>query len=236
MHLRCLAPYSYGVNYKELKEVKLWEVYCMAMPRQRLEFKKKQFKEYGIGFVHIDITEVRTDQGKAYLFVAIDRASQYVYAEIYENQTIENACTFLKNLIDHCPFKIHRILTDNGAQFTYELLAIHLRPSHKIHPFDLECAAHNIEHRLTKFRHPWTNGQVEVTNRILKKATTKTYFYENLAELKTHMMTFVLFYNHQRKLKALKFQSPFDILLKIFDDDPSLFHKNPNHMTMGLNS
>ena len=37
---------------------------------------KKQFKAYPIGFFHIDIAEVRTEEGKLYLFVAIDRTSQ----------------------------------------------------------------------------------------------------------------------------------------------------------------
>ena len=34
---------------------------------------KKKFKQYPVGFVHIDITEVRCETGKLYLFVAIDR-------------------------------------------------------------------------------------------------------------------------------------------------------------------
>ena len=34
---------------------------------------KKRFKSYPIGFFHIDIAEVRTEEGKLRLFVAIDR-------------------------------------------------------------------------------------------------------------------------------------------------------------------
>ena len=92
-----------------------------------------------------------------------------------------------------------------------------------------------IEHRLTQFRHPWTNGQVEVTNRILKKYTTKAYFYEDLKELKKHMMSFVLYYNHQRKLKSLKYQTPFDIVCNAFEIEPVNFKQNPNHMLLELN-
>ena len=115
--------------------------------------EKKKFKEYPIGFVHIDITEVRTDQGKCGLFVAIDRATKYVYVELHSKMSVNESSAFLKNLIAHCPFKITKILTDNRAQFTYELLAEHLRPKNKTHPFDLICKEHNIEHRLTKFKH-----------------------------------------------------------------------------------
>src|SRR6195256_6801342 len=34
---------------------------------------KKKFKSYAIGFFHIDIAEVRTEGGRLFLFVAIDR-------------------------------------------------------------------------------------------------------------------------------------------------------------------
>ena len=36
---------------------------------------KQKFKRYPIGFFHIDIAEVRTAEGKLYLFIAIDRSS-----------------------------------------------------------------------------------------------------------------------------------------------------------------
>ena len=48
-----------------------------VLPKEEeLPCEKKKFKEYPIGFVHIDITEVQTDQGKCYLFVAIDPATK----------------------------------------------------------------------------------------------------------------------------------------------------------------
>ena len=39
------------------------------------------FKHYPIGYIHVDITELLTGMGKQYLFVAIDRATQYLYKE-----------------------------------------------------------------------------------------------------------------------------------------------------------
>src|SRR5881227_2476999 len=38
--------------------------------------EKRKFKAYPIGYFHIDIAEVRTAEGKLYLFVAIDRTSK----------------------------------------------------------------------------------------------------------------------------------------------------------------
>src|SRR4051794_39185758 len=41
---------------------------------------KKRFKPYPIGYFHIDIAEVHTEQGKLYLLVAIDRTSKFAGA------------------------------------------------------------------------------------------------------------------------------------------------------------
>ena len=38
---------------------------------------KKKFKTYPIGYFHIDIAEVRTAEGKLYLYVGIDRTSKF---------------------------------------------------------------------------------------------------------------------------------------------------------------
>ena len=48
---------------------------------------KKKFKAYPIGYFHIDIAEVRTEQGKLYMFVAIDRTSKFAFVELHEKAT-----------------------------------------------------------------------------------------------------------------------------------------------------
>ncbi|WP_420805328.1 hypothetical protein [Holospora obtusa] len=73
-------------------------------------------------------------------------------------------------------------------------------------------------------------------NRILKHYTTKAYFYKDLDELKFYMMAFVLYYNHQRKLKSLKYQPHFDIIMLEFERKKSNFNHHPNHMLLGLNN
>jgi hypothetical protein len=45
---------------------------------------KRKFKAYPIGFFHVNIAEVRTAQGKLYLFVAIDRASKFAVARLVD--------------------------------------------------------------------------------------------------------------------------------------------------------
>ena len=73
---------------------------------------KKKFAQYPIGYFHVDIAEVCTEQGRLYLFVAIDRTSKFAYAGLHPDQTRKTACQFLRQLIAAVPYHIHTILTD----------------------------------------------------------------------------------------------------------------------------
>ncbi len=81
------------------------------------------------------------------------------------------AADFLRRLAVAVPYRIHTVLTDNGTHFT-EPTGDGWKPADirrmraagelfRCHSFELACADLDIEHRLTKPNHPWTNGQVE---------------------------------------------------------------------------
>jgi transposase InsO family protein len=78
------------------------------------------------------------------------------------------------------------------------------RKSFLAHAFEYACALNDSDHRLTKPKHPWTNGQVERMNRALKDATVKRYFYETHNELRAHLRYFVNAYSFARRLKTSK--------------------------------
>ena len=75
--------------------------------------KKQRFKRYPIGFFHIDIAELRTAEGKLYLFVTIDRISKFAVAQLVERADRKTAWEFLELLLEAVPYCIHTILTDN---------------------------------------------------------------------------------------------------------------------------
>src|SRR5215204_7448554 len=79
---------------------------------------KKRFKPDPIGDFHIDIAEVRTEQGKLYLVVAIDRTSKFAFAEWHEKATRRVSGDVLRHLIAAVPYRVHTVLTDNGTHFT----------------------------------------------------------------------------------------------------------------------
>ena len=193
---------------------------------------KKTFKKYPIGYVHIDIAEVQTEEGKLYLFVAIDRTSKFAYAELHERATRMLAKEFMEQLIKAVPYKIHTILTDNGIQFAKR----EGTEEYAIIPFDRVCIAEGIDHRLTKIKHPWTNGQVERMNRTLKEATVKKYYYQTHEQLKNHMHGFLMAYNFARRLKTLKGLTPYEFICNIWTNEPERFNINPFLHNVRLNN
>ena len=201
------------------------------LPKEKPSPEKKKFKSYPIGYFHVDIAEVQTEEGRLYLFTAIDRTSKFAYAQLHPEATRATAKSFLECLIDAVPYKIHTILTDNGIQFTnrkQDIMAF-------MTPFDRVCLKHDIEHRLTKVKHPWTNGQVERMNRTIKEATVGRYHYGSHDELKKHLHAFLMAHNLASRLKTLKGKSPYDFIRAMWTSEPERFIIDPNHFTMGLN-
>ncbi len=206
---------------------------------------RAKFKRYPIGFFHIDIAEVRTEEGRLYLLVAIDRTTKFAFVELHEKVTRRVAGNFLRALIAAVPYRVHTVLTDNGTHFTEpsgngwtpdeikQMLA--RKQLFRAHSFELACAQNDVAHRLTKPRHPWTNGQVERMNRTIKEATVKRFHYATHDQLRSHLADFVAAYNFGRRLKTLRGLTPYEAICKAWAEEPHRFTANPHHQMPGLN-
>src|SRR5215204_6237341 len=205
--------------------------------------QRAKFKRYPIGYFHIDIAEVRTEQGKLHLFVAIDRTSKFAFVELHERATRRVAGDFLRHLIAAVPYKINTVLTDNGTHFTdptgdgwtpEDIRAMRAeKVPFRCHSFEAACADLDIEHRLTKPRHPWTNGQVERMNRTLKDATVKRLHYVSHDQLQAHLQLFLDAYNYARRLKTLRGLTPYEFTCQCWTKEPGRFTLNPLHQMPG---
>jgi transposase-like protein len=181
------------------------------------------FEEATVGFIHIDLKHLPAlEKRKSYAFVAIDRATRYVYLEIHPKRDAKTAAGFLKRFLDRFPHPVHTILTDNGSEFT-DRFAVdmkdkpHDRPSGR-HPFDLVCAKHKIDHRLTKPYRPQTNGLVERFNRRIVEAIGQQpkrgiahRLFASHADRDAFLGRFVHDYNRTR-LKCLGYLAPLQAL------------------------
>lgn len=187
---------------------------------------KKTFKHYDPGYIHIDIKylpKLAEEANRRYLFVAIDRATRWVFHAIYDDQTERSAVDFLQRVYQAAPMKIVKLLTDNGTQFTDRFTSKNKEPT-GLHGFDKVCTALGIEHRLIPPRHPQTNGMVERFNGRISEVL-HTHHFDSSASLETLMDRYVWLYNHQLPQRALGHISPIDALKKWQKEKPKLFRK-----------
>ncbi|NOX27273.1 MAG: transposase family protein, partial [Gammaproteobacteria bacterium] len=78
-----------------------------------------QFEHTPFGFVHIDLKHLtRLRAQTAYVFVAIERTTRFVYVEIVLRRDAATIAVCLKNFLNEFQYPVHTILTDNGAEFT----------------------------------------------------------------------------------------------------------------------
>ena len=184
----------------------------------------KTFKDYEPGFLHIDIKylpQMPDETHRRYLFVAIDRATRWVFMRSYRDQSDKSSTDFLRRLKRAAPMRIKTILTDNGSQFTDRFTSTAKSPSGQ-HAFDLVCLSMGIEHRLCPPKHPQTNGMVERFNGRISDVVQQTRF-GSAAELDVTLAHYLLTYNHLIPQRALKHQSPIQALRRWRADKPQLF-------------
>ena len=197
---------------------------------------KCRFESYPIGFPHIDLAEVRTAEGRLYMFVAIDRTSRFAFVALHRHAKQRTAGDVLRHLAHAVPYKIHTVLTDNGIHFTTpgaggaaaSLIAEALDRDEPFwaHAFEYACGQLGIEHRLTRPKHPWTNGQVKRMNRTIEDATVRRHHYDDHQQLEHHLADFVAAYNFGRRLKTLRGLAPYEFICKIWRDEPQRFNAN----------
>ena len=180
--------------------------------------------------MHVDFAEVQTEQGRQYLFGAIDRTSKVAFAELHPQAKRVVAAELLRRVRNKLPDKGHPVLTDNGVPCTPQ-------PHHFLpggHRFDRICREYGVEHRLTKPAHPWTNGQVERLNRTSKEATVQRFHYQTTDELNKHLPAFLLAYNHAKRLKTLRGLMPHEFGCVQWQKNPTIFTRDPTYLTLGL--
>ena len=86
------------------------------------------------------LPQMADESRRRYLFVAIGRATRWVFIRVFTAKTAANARRFLRDLERACPMRIRTVLTDNGKGFTDRLFGLRKRAATGDHAFDTLCA------------------------------------------------------------------------------------------------
>src|SRR3954451_5178360 len=185
-------------------------------PAARTRKPHGSFKDYEVGFVHMDVKHLPKLQDrdrvarKRYLYVAIDRASRYVHLAVKDEETAASAVAFLGEALAALPFRITHLLTDRGSCFTAD-------------EFEKACRQHGVEHRTTRPYTPRTNGMVERFNGRVQREVLGITIYSH-RDLETVLAGFNLAYNARRQ-RVLKGRSPGMVLRERLAAKPELANK-----------
>lgn len=181
-----------------------------------------------IGFIHIDVKYLTAlDRHRSFAYVAIDRATRFVYVEVLPDRKAATGAAFLERFLAAFPLKVHTVLTDNGVEFTDRFADDKPgKPRGKpsgTHLFDRVCRKNDIRHVLAKPFRPQTNGLVERFNRRLGEALAdhptsaknagKNRFLSH-EQRNLFIATFVNNYNNTR-LRCLGFKAPQELLFNL---------------------
>jgi transposase InsO family protein len=223
---RCLRRHGVG-NLRDLQA---------KVARQ----KHSGFKAYEPGYIDVKYLPQMADESRRrYLFVAIDRATRWVFIRIFNAKPAANARRFLRDLERACPIRICTIQTDNGKEFTDRLFGLRKRAATGKHAFDTLCAALDIEHRLTPPKSPQTNGiplgdcpQSPAGKRVERlsgriEEVLQSHHFRSGEELETTRHRYVWLYNQHLPQSALGCKPPLQTMKDWHNLKPELFGKQP---------
>jgi transposase InsO family protein len=182
-------------------------------PEEKSKKGKGQFKDYDLGFIHIDIKHLPKlhvgggEFRKRYLYIAIDRRSRSVRLAVKEDMTASSAVAFLRDAAAAFPFRLTHVLTDRGSCFTTGA-------------FSKACAAVGAQHRQTKPYTPQTNGMAERFNKRIQQEVL-TITVGSHRDLERLLKGYNQAYN-ARPQRALKGRSPDEMVRCRLTDAPDL--------------
>jgi transposase len=185
-------------------------------PAQHRKRESGTFKDYDLGFVHMDIKhlpKLQTANGerrKRYLSVAIDRCSRWVHLAVKDDELTSSAIAFLTEAIGAAPFKITHVLTDRGSCFTAD-------------GFEEACRKLKVEHRKTRPYTPQTNGLAERFNGRVQREVLGITIYSH-RDLETLLKGFNQAYNMRRQ-RVLKGASPDQVVQRRLAAKPKLANR-----------
>jgi transposase InsO family protein len=186
----------------------------------RIELKRKKQalryeKNYPGELFHLDTKRLpwlkgegtRYESEREYLFVAIDDYSRELYAGIYDDKSSFSSASFLRKVLEQCPYTIEQILTDNGTEYKG-------RPAE--HDFMRRCGESGITQRFTQVRRPQTNGKAERVIRTLMEQWYASEHFTSHQQRVQSLQRFVNYYNCVKPHKGIDNQTPLERLCEYF--------------------
>ena len=150
---------------------------------------------------------------KSYIFNFIDHATNWSFKRAYFRVNPDSTVDFMRRLLRVCPFKILRLQTDNGTEFTFKYVSKY-QDDPVEHPLDVFCERNKITHRLIPPGEKELQGLVERSHRQDKDELLQRLKVETLDEFNGELSYYNAQRNKTRRFKKLGWLTPIDSLEK----------------------
>ena len=141
------------------------------------------------------------DGKKFYQYTMLEEASRKRFIYAYEENSSYSTVDFVERAIIFFGYAPKEIQTDNGSEFT------HFTRTKRVHPLDVFCARHNIEHKLIRPRTPWHNGKVERSHRNDQERFYNYLSFYSFNDLQLQMKRY-LYRSNNIPMSVLGWKSP----------------------------
>ncbi len=177
-------------------------------PRQYFVLEPGQKVQVDVKYLDKMFDERHPEGIQEFQYTAIDCATRIRYTEIYEEISAYNSVDFVKKALKFYPFPVKVIQTDNGIEFTYELMP-HI---HMVHPLDVYLKSLGIIHKLIPVGRKEYNGKVERSHRTDDEELYRPKQFSDVHQRREQAKRFLDYYNHRRPHSALGYLTPFEKL------------------------
>lgn len=190
-------PAKKNIRYKKKKEKPNY-----SYPGELVQIDVKYVPVHSIGFV--------SHHKRYYQITAIDAYSRTRVLDLMNENSTYTTSEFLVGLEKRMGFKIDKIQTDNGKEFTNDPYKTDEKSR-----FQTVLEFLRIDYRRTAPYSPWQNGLVERSHREDEERFYSKRRFTSEEELKKALARHNTVYNHTYR-KVLDFKSPHEIVNDFF--------------------
>ena len=141
------------------------------------------------------------------LYVAIDDFSRELYAAILPDRSQYSSATFLKQVLEECPYTLEVWYTDNGTEY---------KGNPNEHELMKLCEANGIKQSFTRPRTPRTNGKAERVIKTIQEMWLAKTRFKNRNHRRQELIRFVNYYNTVKPHKGINSRTPLEQLTDYF--------------------
>ena len=131
------------------------------------------------------VGQTKEQAEKMYQYTAIAECTRFRFIAAFKEQSTYSSMCSLQQLIRRFPFKIHKVQTDNGAEFTKRFQAA---DEANLTLFEKELKRLGIAHRKIRPYTPRHNGKVERYHRKDNEAFYATHTFYSFEDFKVQLV------------------------------------------------